>query len=519
MKKITKISNEQPSSKDKLRVAAYCRVSTSSAEQLDSLNAQREHYNTFIKNNDEWKFAGIFYDEGISGTKAKSRKGLYHLLDACENGRVDLVLTKSISRFARNTTDCLSMVRRMMDLGVHIIFEKENIDTRSMESELMLSILAGLAESESRSISENYKWGAKKRFENGTYIISSPPYGYANRNEKMEVIPEEAEVVKRIFAMSLSGMGTDKIARALNEENIQTKKGNRWQGSTVNAILKNEKYIGDALFQKTYTDRQFKRHRNNGEQDQYLFHNHHEAIVSREDFEKVQELRKIRAKEKGNHKGKRTCFNRYSFTGKVICSHCYKTFIRKIIPKKDFKYIIWACKTHNEDKEKCPQQSIKEVYLEQAFITMMNKLIFSYDRILVPLLDTILNLEHGDYASLVSYLDGKIAECKASLSNLKELYAKGVLDAPIFQEAKLKIQAEEDQINEEKAELINRENSYAVKEKELKNLISFVSHRDMYDEFSEEAFETFVDNIIVNGRETVTFCLKCGLNLKERIEQ
>lgn len=144
MKKITKISNEQPSSKEKLRVAAYCRVSTSSAEQLDSLNAQREHYNTFIKNNNEWKFAGIFYDEGISGTKAKSRKGLYHLLDACENGRVDLVLTKSISRLVRNTTDCLSMVRRMMDLGVHIIFEKENIDTRSMESELMLSILAGL---------------------------------------------------------------------------------------------------------------------------------------------------------------------------------------------------------------------------------------------------------------------------------------------------------------------------------------------------------------------------------------
>ena len=205
MKRITKIDeNKALSIKKKIRVAAYCQVSTASDEQLISLEAQKAHYEDYIKANDEWEYAGLYYDEGITGTKKECRDGLLALIDACEKDRVDLVITKSISRFSRNTTDCLELVRKLLDLNVTVIFEKENINTGTMESELMLSILSSLAESETVSISENSKWSIQKRFQNGTFIISYPPYGYKNENGEMVIVPEQAEVVKQIFADTLA---------------------------------------------------------------------------------------------------------------------------------------------------------------------------------------------------------------------------------------------------------------------------------------------------------------------------
>ena len=207
MARITKIEATRTSPKRKIRVAAYARVSTDSDEQLLSLETQKAHYEEYIKSCPDYEFAGLYYDEGISGTKITKRDELQRLLKDCEDGKIDRVITKSISRFARNTADCLEMVRRLSQLKISIYFEKENIDTDHMSSELMLSILSSIAESESRSISENSKWSVKRRFENGTFIISCPPYGYENKDGKMVVVPEEAEVVKDIFRMSLSGMG------------------------------------------------------------------------------------------------------------------------------------------------------------------------------------------------------------------------------------------------------------------------------------------------------------------------
>ena len=180
-------------------------MSTASEEQLVSLAAQKAHYESYIKSNDEWEFAGLYYDEGISGTKKKSGTGCWRWLLPVSGGTIDMIITKSISRFARNTTDCLELVRKLLDLNIYIYFEKKNINTGSMESELMLSILSGLAESESVSISENEKWGIKRRFQNGTFIISYPPYGYANVDGEMVIVPEQAEIVKQIFADTLAG--------------------------------------------------------------------------------------------------------------------------------------------------------------------------------------------------------------------------------------------------------------------------------------------------------------------------
>nr|WGD93219.1 recombinase family protein [Bacillus subtilis] len=342
MKKITKIEENLANSfiKPKTRVVAYCRVSTDSNEQLVSLQAQKTHYETYIKANPEWEYAGLYYDEGISGTKKENRSDLLRMLSDCETGRIDLIITKSISRFARNTTDCLEMVRKLIGLGVHI-FEKENINTGSMESELMLSILSGLAESESISISENTKWAIQRRFQNGTFKISYPPYGYQNNDGQMIVNPKQAEVVKYIFAEVLSGKGTQKVANDLNQKGIPSKRGGRWTATTIRGILTNEKYTGDVILQKTYTDCHFNRHTNYGEKDMYLVENHHEAIISHEDFEAVDAVLNQRAKEKGIEKRNEKYQNRYSFSSKIICSECGSTFKRRI-HSYGRKYIAWC---------------------------------------------------------------------------------------------------------------------------------------------------------------------------------
>ena len=281
-----------------------------------SLKAQREHYENYIKSNPEWEFAGLYYDEGISGTKKEKRPELLRMIRDCERNRVDFIITKSISRFARNTMDCLELVRQLLNIGVFIYFEKENLNTGDMEGELMLSILSGFAAEESASISQNMTWSISKKFQNGSFIIGSPPYGYANVNSEMVIVPEEAEVVKRIFSECLSGKGGSVIAKGLNRDKIPARRGNHWSTGTVIDMLRNEKYKGDALFQKTYTDNNYNRRPNKGEKDQFYCKNHHEPIVSKEVFSKAQKLITQRAKIKAVNK--KAYQNRYVLSLSLI---------------------------------------------------------------------------------------------------------------------------------------------------------------------------------------------------------
>lgn len=303
---------------------------------------------------------GLYYDEGITGTKKDVRAGLLSMIDACEDGKIDFIITKSISRFARNTTDCLAMVRRLLELDIYIYFEKENINTGSMESELMLSILSSLAESESVSISENSKWSVQKRFQNGTFIISYPPYGYDNDNGTMVIVPEQAEIVKEIFASCLAGKGTHAIAKELNAKGIKTKKNGRWGAGAVKAILTNEKYTGDVIFQKTYSDSSFNRHVNYGERDCFFCENHHEPIISHEDFDKVRAVLDQRAMEKDNGTDTYRYQNRYCFSGKIKCGECGDTFKRRQHYKPSGDYVAWTCSTHLESKADCSMLYISD---------------------------------------------------------------------------------------------------------------------------------------------------------------
>lgn len=518
MKKITKIAENKDSLfRSKLRVAAYCRVSTNSNEQLVSLQAQKTHYETYIKANPEWEYAGLYYDEGISGTKKKNRVELLRMLSDCENRKIDLIITKSISRFARNTTDCLEMVRKLVDLGVYIYFEKENINTQSMESELMLSILSGLAESESISISENNKWSIQKRFQNGTFKISYPPYGYENIDGEMVIRPNQAEVVKHIFTMTLAGKGTKEIANDLNSQGIPTKKGGQWTSTTVLAILKNEKYTGDAILQKTYTDNHFNKHINYGEENMYLVENHHEAIISRKDFDAAGAVINQRAKEKGIEKRTNKYQNRYSFSGKIICMECGSTFKRRIHSSGARKYIAWCCSKHLRQVTECSMQFIRDEEIKTAFVTMMNKLIFGQKFILRPLIKGLRDQNNAENFRQIEELETKIENNMEQRQMLTGFMTKGYLEPALFNKEKNSLAVEGARLLAEKEQVTHSVNGNLVKVEEVTALLKFATKSKMLTAYEDELFENYVERIIVYSRDKIGFELKCGITLKERL--
>lgn len=517
MKKITKIVKDSKDTviKDKLRVAAYCRVSTDSEEQLVSLETQKLHYESYIKSNPNWGFAGIYYDEGISGTKKEKRSELLRLISDCEQKKIDFIVTKSISRFARNTTDCLELVRKLVDLGVYIYFEKENINTQSMESELMLSILSGLAESESVSIAENNKWSIRRRFQNGTYKISYPPYGYDYVDDEMAVNLEQAEVVRFIFKEVLAGKGAGKIADELNEKGIKPKRSNKWVSTTIRGMLSNEKYVGDTIFQKTYTDDNFNRHTNYGEKDQYYIQNHHEAIISREDFETVNELINQHGKEKGIVKGSGKYQNRYPFSGKLKCSQCGSTFKRRIHTNGNKKYIAWCCQKHITQADECSMKFIREDNLKRAFITMMNKLIFGRKFILKPLLKGLRDMRKADSISRISELEKLIEKNTEQKEMLIKLMAKGYLEPALFNKENNELEIEAESYRDEIESLNFTMNSEISKTHEVRGLLKFTNKAQMLTTFDGEIFESFVNQVFVYSREEVGFQMKCGITLRE----
>lgn len=521
MKKVTKIEESMTVSvKNKIRVAAYCRVSSASDEQLASLETQKEHYENYINSNSEWEYAGLYYDEGISGTKKENREGLKSLITDCEKGLIDLIITKSISRFCRNTTDCLELVRKLLNYDVYIQFEKENIHTGSMESELMLAILASMAESESRSISENEKWSIKKRFQNGTYVISYPPYGYANVDGEMVIVPEQAEVVKEIFAGCLAGKSTHIIAKELNEKGVPTKKGGKWTGGTINGILTNEKYIGDALFQKTITDAAFKRKRNYGEEEQYYCEDHHEAIIDRDTFEKAKEAIRQRGLEKGNCSEDTSKYqNRYVMSGKIKCGECGRSFKRRYhYTSHGRSYNAWCCGGHLEDSKSCSMKYIRDDDMKRVFLTMMNKLRFGNDLVLKPLLIAITTDNSKKNIHSVEEIEKEIAANEEQRKQLNTLLTRGYLERPVFAEAHNKLITEYEHLIARRDMLYRMDDAGYTMEQKLKELVGFLNGAEPFTEWDDSLFEMFVEKVKVLSRDEVEFELKFGLRLKERID-
>lgn len=357
-KRVIDITPEAKLITDKKRVAAYARVSCGKDTMLHSLAAQIDFYRNYIIHNPGWEFAGVYADEAKTGTK-DSREQFQKLLADCRSGYIDMVVTKSISRFARNTVTLLKTVRELKELGINVFFEDQNMDTISEEGELMLTLMASVAQEESLSCSDNCKWRIRKGFEQGQPNTCTM-LGYRLVDGEITVVPEEAKIVKEIYDCYLSGNGVQAIANTLNERGIKTEKIPYWHPDTIRGILRNEKYKGDLLLQKTLNlDHLSKRQMpNTGELPQYHIEGDHEPIVSKEVFTEVQEEVKRRQKRHPSRKGENT-----AFTGKIRCSICGKNYRRKTTQYN----IVWCCSTFNsKGKKYCESKSIPEETLKQA---------------------------------------------------------------------------------------------------------------------------------------------------------
>lgn len=358
----------------KKRVCAYARVSTDSEKQEESLENQIQYYENLISANPDYEFIGVFADRGITGT-TEERPEFQKMLQIARNGKVDLIITKSISRFARNTAIVLETVRELKLLNIEVRFEKENINTLSGDGELMLTVLSSFAQEESKNVSDNIKWRMRKKFQQGEMIINTKRFLGYDKDEYGDLVinPKEAEVVKRIFNEYLNGKGCFTIAKGLREEGVPTVAGGTWRDSTILRILKNEKYKGDALLQKYYTldHLRKKKVKNNGEVESYYIEDDHVPIVSREEWETVQEEIKKRAKKKGIILGDTKKYKRrYPLTGMLYCSKCGSSLRRRTWnTKHSCKKIVWQCSNYVKNgKNACRGTSIDDEVISKLNI-------------------------------------------------------------------------------------------------------------------------------------------------------
>jgi len=503
--------------KARLRVAAYCRVSTDSTKQEESYNAQVEYYTRLIGNNPLWEFVGVYADEGISGTKVVKRDEFLVMMDVCREGEIDLIVTKSITRFARNTVECIQAVRELKALGIGVFFEEENINTLTEKSELMLTILASIAQSEAEDISTNIRWSIVNRFETGTYIVSTPAYGYSKDEQgNLIIVEREANVVRKIFESYLNGIGGYLIAKMLNTDGIPTRRGGeKWNDSVVLGILHNPIYEGNMLTQKTYTENVFPpvRKVNYGEVAMYLTVDAHPPIVTHEEAEAVRELLAFRSTEYGF---KQTSNETYTFSKKIVCANCGTHFRRQIIYKnKEQKRVIWVCKKHVLDKETCNVKAIREEVLEQAFVTMWNKLYTNEGTALEPLLKELTQLVAiRTQNKEIEELDTEIQNLSEQSRILNQVMMKGYMDSALFMQKNIQLANELAERRKKRIQLVRKQKrrKEIVRTEQLINLIKQTGYQKAFD---SEIFELTVEKIQISDDHRIELFLKNGLVLTE----
>lgn len=506
--------------KKKLRVCAYVRVSTGSDAQANSFIAMMTYYTELIESNPEWEFVGIYADEAITGTRVDKRDEFQIMIQECEKGNIDLIITKTVTRFGRNTLETLQTIRRLKALGIGVYFESQKINTLAEKSELLITLLASIAQGESENFSGNNKWAVKKRFADGTFIVSTPAYGYT-KDESGELViePKEAEVVRMIFQLYLNGYGLLKIAQKLNEDGIETiRDSEKWNKTTVRVILTNPIYEGDLLQQKTITTETFPfaRKQNKGEADMYLIRDNHPAIVTREQAQAVREIMEYRA---GIVKAdKNRTENRYTFSSKIICMECGKNFRRqKVDIGKPYERIIWTCSQHVQNIRLCQMKAIREDELQNAFMAMWNKLYTNQGVLLEPLLEDLKKLPYSkEDTEEVEQLDNEIRELTEQCRIQNQLMEKGYMDTALFYVEQNRLLCQMSECRRKRNGILIRKKGRKeiAKTEQLIGLLKMQEH--LMKEFDDEIFNMTVEHIEITKEHDIIFCLHNGLKLEER---
>lgn len=516
--------------KRQLRVAAYCRVSTDDEEQLTSYEAQKIYYTDKIMMNHEWTMAGIFADEGITGTSARKRPEFLRMIRQCKQGKIDLILTKSISRFARNTVDCLNYIRLLKERNIAVFFEKENINTLESDSELLITMMGAFAQAESGSISANVRWGKRQAMKEGRVSIQcSRLYGYQKgSNDEPEIVPQQAEVVRRIYNSYLAGASLQEICKMLEDEAIPSKTGQaQWSISTVKNILTNEKYYGDVLTQKTYIKSCMDKRviRNHGELPQYLIRNNHEGIVDKDTYDRVQaEMARRNGTRASSRKNAPTGISRYSskfaLTERLVCGECGTLYRRCTWVSKGQKRIVWRCISRLDYGKKYCHHSptMEEGALQKAIITAINHVMSGRDE----LMDRITNAMKSELGPMhkggmsLEDMDRRLKELDAETARLIQESAGDICG---YQEQFRAVMNEAADLKERKKKLFVEKEQDTESCLRMQGAINKLESAPLQlTEWDESMIRQLVETVTVLDKDTIRVTLIGGEEIEQEVE-
>ena len=510
----------------KRRVAAYCRVSTDNIAQESSFESQVNYYTNYINGKSDWTMVDIYADEGISGTSTEKRTDFKRMIEDCKAGKIDMVVTKSISRFARNTMDCLNYVRQLKEKDIAVYFETENINTLDTTGEVLLTILSSLAQDDSRKLSDNTKWGIARQFESGRVLVNTTRFlGYdKNKDGELVINEEQAELVRRVFSEYLEGKSYNSIAKGLMNDGIKTVTGNtKWWDSTISGMLENEKYYGAALLQKTITVDflNHKRKENKGQAQKYMIDENHLPIIEKEIFDKVQDEKERRALLRGNLVGDRNKYSsKYPFSGKVFCGQCGNIFKRRQWNSTNSsKKVVWQCKTYIMDgKDACGAKAVGENVLMDAFVRMFNKIYENRESFIKTLTANIemIILQRPDIGETET-LDNRIEELKNELKRLIRFQVSNNIDTEVYNEEYKKISGELEEVRKRRVELDKVIESKDGLKQRFDEIVQAINSRDsLLEEFDEEIFNALVEKIEVLTPAHFVFELRSGMRVEEK---
>lgn len=525
VRKIESFASLDPSvtavTQQKKRVAAYARVSTDSDEQLSSYEAQVAFYTQHIKSNPEWEFVDVYTDEGISGTNTRKREGFNRMVEDALNGKIDLILTKSISRFARNTVDTLTTIRKLKEKKVEVYFEKENIYTLDAKGEVMLTIMSSLAQEESRSISENVTWGKRKSMADGKFSLAYKNFlGYEKGEDGFpKIVEEEARIVRQIYSWFLEGRTIRAIADSLTQQGIPTpRRRTKWSVSTITSILTNEKYKGDALLQKTYTADYLTKSvkKNHGEVPQYYIEDSHPAIIDPETFELVQnEMKRRRPHRHQLHRNS-------PFTAKIICSDCGGFYGRKVWHSNSkYKKLIWRCNHKYEQDMVCSTPNLTEEEIEKAFIKAFNQVLGEKQQhikrfeALLPIL--------ADTSKLDEQLQAAQAEHSRLMNDLRLFMDENTLHVQDQVEYNRKF-TEKSQLCEAKEAEIGNLEKQLLEQSGRKELIKRCLEEiqkcgEILTKFDVNLWNSMVESVTISHNKTFGFLFRDGTRIAVRLPE
>lgn len=513
-----------------LRVAAYCRVSTDSEDQLESYKAQVAYYTDTISKNPRWKFVNIYADEGITGTLALKRENFMRMIRDCKKGKIDLILTKSVARFARNTVDSLMYVRQLKALGIGVYFEEQHLDSLKTDSEMMIGFHSVMAQAESENISANVRWGIQQRMKSGTFAFRYNLLGYKKGADGTPVIvEEEAETIRRIYQMYLDGNSIDQIKVYLESHGIKTATGKSvWTKSNIYNILANERYSGDMLLQKTYTENCItkKVKKNRGEMAKYLITNNHPAIVDRDTFKRVQmELAKRANKRKTSDNAKTDqgkYSGKYALTDLLVCGECGSPYRRRTWKIGGVSCKVWRCLSRVEHGTKFCKESIniEETKLHKAILRGLNKAMEDKQEAVELIISNLLYGVTGEDEVLDAYaIEKQIEENTRVLNETIAISLRSQGDKGRFEEGikKLsdKIVALRNQLDLVRIQMNSKE-SVRLEIEELKRTV--LNEEVKFDTFDETKIRRLVEYIKVMGNNTLIITLKGGLQIEEKIK-